>query len=322
MRSFWSNYPEIGREIEKIKENIINNARCKDKIIESSIIELVESGGKMLRPGFTVLASKFGDYDEERARALGSVVEMFHMATLVHDDVIDDADLRRGKRTVQSKYGKNYAVYIGDYLFCLCFKTLGSTSSLKRDVQVDTKVMSRICLGEVEQLNSRYKKDITIKEYLKRISGKTAELFSLSLYIGAVESGCDNKTSRLFWEIGHNIGMAFQIIDDILDLTGELNKTGKSVGNDLMEGVYTLPILIGMKNNKEAFDKILKDDEYSEEEILKIIELIKENDGIEKSMEIANKYSDKAFKNIKKLPENEYRDILMEITKLMLSREN
>ncbi|WP_195970823.1 polyprenyl synthetase family protein [Clostridium thermobutyricum] len=321
MKSFWSNYPEIGREVEKIKKNIIKNAKCKDKVIENSIVELVESGGKMLRPGFTVLASKFGEYEEERAIALGSVVEMFHMATLVHDDVIDDAELRRGKRTIQSKYGKNYAVYIGDYLFCLCFKTLGSTSSLKRDIQIDTKVMSRICLGEVEQLNSRYKKDITIKDYLKRISGKTAELFSLSLYIGAIESGCDKKTSRLFWEIGHNIGMAFQIIDDILDLTGDSNKTGKAVGNDLLEGVYTLPLLIALRNNKEAFDKVLKEEEYSKEEILEIIDLIKENGGIEKSMEIANKYSNKAFKNILNLPENEYRDILMEITKNMLSRE-
>ena len=115
--------------------------------------------------------------------------------------------------------------------------------------------------------------------------------------------------------------MAFQIIDDILDLTGDSNKTGKAVGNDLMEGVYTLPLLIALRNNKEAFDKILKEEEYSKEEILEIIDLIKENGGIEKSMEIANKYSNKAFKNILNLPENEYRDILMEITKNMLSRE-
>ena len=112
MSKFWSNYPIINKEIEKVKAQINKNAKCKDKIIEKSILELLNSGGKMLRPAFTVIASKFGDYNEERVIALAAVIEMFHMATLVHDDVIDDAKLRRGAETVQSKYGKNYAVYI------------------------------------------------------------------------------------------------------------------------------------------------------------------------------------------------------------------
>lgn len=321
MKGFWSEYPEIGKEIEEIKENIRKNAKCKDKVIENSITELLESGGKMLRPGFTVLASKFGEYDEERTRSLASVVEMFHMATLVHDDVIDDAELRRGRETVQSKYGKNYAVYIGDYLFCLCFKALAMTKNLNRDVTVDTKVMSRICLGEVEQLNSRYKKDITIREYLKRVSGKTAELFSLSLYIGAVESNLDKKTSRLFWEIGHNIGMAFQIIDDILDLDGEWQKTGKVIGNDLREGIYTLPVLLALKENRNEIEMLLRE-EYTEKELEFVIEYLKEKGYMKKAFEIANKYSEKAFKNIKALPDNQYRTILLEITEKMLQRKN
>ena len=124
MSKFWRDYPTIQGEIESVKNIIEKNAKCKDKIIENSILELLESGGKMLRPAFTIIASRFGEYNEERAYALASVMEMFHMATLVHDDIIDEAKFRRGKETVQSKYGKNYAVYIGDYLFCLCFKIL------------------------------------------------------------------------------------------------------------------------------------------------------------------------------------------------------
>ncbi|WP_297634385.1 polyprenyl synthetase family protein [uncultured Clostridium sp.] len=321
MKGFWKDYPEIYGEIEAVKEIIEKNAKCKDKIIENSITELLGSGGKMLRPGFTILASKFGEYNEERTRALASVVEMFHMATLVHDDVIDDAELRRGKETVQSKYGKNYAVYIGDYLFCLCFKTLAMTKNLNRDVTVDTKVMSRICLGEVEQLNSRYKRDITIKEYLKRVSGKTAELFSLSLYIGAVESNLDNKTSRIFWEIGHNIGMAFQIIDDILDLVGEKHKTGKLIGNDLREGIYTLPVLLALKDDRKEMESILRE-EYSDDEIKSVTEYLEKEKYIEKSFDIANKYSEKAIRNIRMLPSNTYREILLEITEKMLQRKN
>lgn len=321
MSKFWSNYPIIDREIEEVKKQISKNAKCKDKIIEKSILELLNSGGKMLRPAFTVIASKFGDYNEERVIALASVIEMFHMATLVHDDVIDDAELRRGKETVQAKYGKNYAVYIGDYLFCLCFRILATTSSIERGVDVDTKVMSRICMGEVEQLNSRFNKDVSIKDYLKRISGKTAELFSLSLYIGAAESSCDKKTCRLFWEIGHNIGMAFQIIDDILDYVGTDEEIGKKSGNDIKDGIYTLPLLLAMKNNKEVFDKILKADSYTDEEIRNIIEKVKENNGVEESVKLAEKYSEKAFKYINKLPDNEYKDILLEVTKKLLKRK-
>lgn len=321
MSKFWSNYPIIDREIEEVKKQISKNAKCKDKIIEKSILELLNSGGKMLRPAFTVIASKFGDYNEERVIALASVIEMFHMATLVHDDVIDDAELRRGKETVQAKYGKNYAVYIGDYLFCLCFRILATTSSIERGVDIDTKVMSRICMGEVEQLSSRFNKDVSIKDYLKRISGKTAELFSLSLYIGAAESSCDKKTCRLFWEIGHNIGMAFQIIDDTLDYVGTDEEIGKKSGNDIKDGIYTLPLLLAMKNNKEVFDKILKEDSYTDEEARNIIEKVKENNGVEESIKIAEKYSEKSFKYINKLPDNEYKDILLEVTKKLLKRK-
>ncbi|WP_024613760.1 polyprenyl synthetase family protein [Clostridium sp. Ade.TY] len=320
MGNFWTDYPIISKEIEQVKNQIRTNAKCKDKVIEKSILELLNSGGKMLRPAFLIIASKFGKYNEERVRALASVIEMFHMATLVHDDVIDDAPLRRGRETIQSKYGKNYAVYIGDYLFCLCFRILGTTSSIDRGIDVDTKVMSRICLGEVEQLNSRFNKNVSIKDYLKRISGKTAELFSLSFYIGAAESSCDKKICRLFWEIGHDIGMAFQIIDDILDYIGTDEEIGKKSGNDLKDGIYTLPILFAIRNNKEAFDNLLDKEFYSDEDIKNIISLVKENSGIKESISLAEKYSNKAFKNIEKLPENEYKHILKEITKKLLER--
>lgn len=320
MGNFWTDYPIINKEIEEVKKQISLNAKCKDKVIEKSILDLLNSGGKMLRPAFLIIASKFGDYNEERVRALASVVEMFHMATLVHDDVIDDAPLRRGKETVQSKYGKNYAVYIGDYLFCLCFRILGTTSSIERGIDVDAKVMSRICLGEVEQLNSRFNRNVSIKDYLKRISGKTAELFSLSFYIGAAESSCDKKVCRLFWEIGHNIGMAFQIIDDILDYIGTDEEIGKKSGNDLKDGIYTLPLLLALKNNKEVFENLLDKEFYSNEEVNKIINLVKENDGISESIILAEKYSNKAFKNIDKLPENEYKYILKEVTEKLLKR--
>ncbi|MGL5150622.1 MAG: polyprenyl synthetase family protein, partial [Clostridium sp.] len=191
MDKMWDKYENIKQELEGIQNIMLSNTKCKDKVIQNSIHELINSGGKMIRPAFVVIGASFGEeYNPERSRSLGAVVEMLHMATLVHDDVIDDAKLRRGQETIQSKYGKDYAVYIGDFLFCVCFKVLASNASLQ-SIKVDSKSMSRICLGEIEQLNSRFCKKLSIKNYLSRISGKTAELFSLSLYIGAAEGGCN-----------------------------------------------------------------------------------------------------------------------------------
>ena len=130
MDKIWDNYVGIKEELEDIVALMKKETKCKDKVIENSIKDLIESGGKMVRPAFAIIGSHFGNRDKERVKAIGAVLEMFHMATLVHDDVIDDAKLRRGNETVQSKYGKDYAVYIGDYLFCVCFKILASNTSL------------------------------------------------------------------------------------------------------------------------------------------------------------------------------------------------
>ena len=319
MHAIWNKYPEIQSELSKVREMMEENARCKDKVIEASIKDLIQSGGKMIRPGFAVIASKFGNYMPERTRAMATVVEMFHMATLVHDDVIDDSKLRRGKETVQSKYGKEYAVYIGDYLFCVCFKILASTASL-HSIQIDSKAMSKICLGEVEQLNSRFQKEVSVKNYLKRISGKTAELFALSLYIGAAESDCDKKLSRLFWNIGHNIGMAFQIIDDLLDYTGTDAQLGKEAGHDLRDGIYTLPLIYALENKPADLIALLEKEELSVEDIQKIIKLTHDYGGIDKARALAKKYTNKAYSFMKRLPDNEYKVMLQEITGELLDR--
>ena len=320
MHKVWDQYPEIKQELEAVVCLMDEQARCKDKIIESSIKELVHSSGKMLRPGFSIIASKFGKFEAEKTRVMAAVIEFFHMATLVHDDVIDDSKLRRGKETIQSKYGKEYAVYIGDYLFCICFKLLAQTASL-HSIRVDSKAMSRICMGEVEQLNSRFDQAATVKDYLKRISGKTAELFALSLYMGAAESECDKRTSQLFWNIGYNIGMAFQIIDDVLDYTSSDETLGKESNHDVKEGIYTLPLIYALEKKPKELVEILNKEAYTDDDVEKVKEIVTAYDGVEKARQLAKKFTNKAFKLMEKLPENEYRTMLQEITRLMLVRE-
>ena len=320
MDKMWLQYPELRAEIEAVQNIMKKNIKCRDKKIEGSIMELLNSGGKMLRPSFTIISSHFGDYDKDRARSLAAVMELLHMATLVHDDIVDDSKLRRGQETVQSKYGKDYAVYIGDFLFCVCFKLLAESSSLK-SIEIDGRSMARICIGEVEQLNSKFNYKTTVKEYLARISGKTAELFSLSLYIGAAEAGCSHKDSRIFWNIGHNIGMAFQIIDDILDYTGSDKSIGKPASNDLRQGIFTLPLIYALKNDNGSILRIIEKDSYEEEDIEEIIALVHEKQGIKKARELASKYTEKAFSLMERLPENPYKTILKEVSSKLLIRE-
>lgn len=319
MHVIWDRYPEIKKELLEIISLMDENAKCKDKVIENSIKELVHANGKMIRPAFTIIAAHFGNYQPEKVRALSAVVELFHMATLVHDDVIDDAKLRRGRETIQSKYGKEYAVYIGDYLFCICFKILAQTASLQ-SIQMDSRAMSRICLGEVEQLNSRFNTEVSVKNYLRRISGKTAELFSLSLYIGAAECECSDKLAKAFHRIGHHIGMAFQIIDDILDYTGDEESIGKDNVKDIREGIYNLPLIYALEKKPKDLIMLLEKESYEEADLNEIVRLVHEYKGIEKAQKLAKKYTEKAYKLIRKLPENPYKEVLLEVVQMLLDR--
>ncbi|WP_097026434.1 polyprenyl synthetase family protein [Clostridium peptidivorans] len=320
MDKIWNDYEEIKTELISVISIMEKSTKCKNKKIENSIKDLIHSGGKMLRPAFVLISSHFGEYDSNKAKSLAAVMEMMHMATLVHDDIVDDSKLRRGQPTTQSKYGKDYAVYIGDFLFCVCFKILASMSSLQ-NIKIDSNSMSRICLGEIDQLSSRFDTELSIKSYLSRISGKTAELFSLSLYIGAAESGCSDALSKQFWKIGHNIGMAFQIIDDTLDYIGTDASIKKTPANDIKQGIFTLPLIYAALKSKKDFEPYFKKDFFSHEDVNDIIMLVNKHNGVDKAIDLADKYTKKAFKLINTLPENPYKKVLKELSEKLLIRK-
>lgn len=319
MNKLWVKYPEIESDLKKVIDLMEKNAKCKDKIVEESILELIKSGGKMLRPAFVILGGQFGNYNRDKTVPTAAVVEMLHMATLVHDDVIDNSKLRRGKETIQYKYGTNYAVYIGDFLFCNCFKVLASNSSLQA-IKLDSRAMSKIWAGEISQLQSRFSTKLSVKDYLSRISGKTAELFSLALYLGAAECEADPKVANRLARIGRYLGMAFQIIDDILDYEGSDESIKKSAANDLKQGIYTVPFIYAVRNNRAALGRYVGKRDLTEIEINEVVNLVRENRGIDEARILARKYTDKCFKEIDNLPENPYKYVIKEIAEWMLKR--
>ncbi len=320
MSGFWNGYPEIENDLEIVKNIMFDNVKCSEKNIEAALIELINSGGKMLRPAFLLLAARFGEFDSGKIYNLGAVVEMLHMATLIHDDIIDDAPIRRGSETIQSRYGKNYAVFMGDFLFSRCFMLISDRASID-NLKMVSKVIARICIGEIEQFSHKFSRSVSINKYLKRIAAKTAVLFSLSLYVGASESGCDEKLCRNIGKAGFSLGMAFQIIDDILDFNSEEFVLGKPVGNDIREGIFTLPLIYTLQGNSSELDEVLAKESYSDNDIKKIIEIVNNRGGIQKARELAKKYTDKAFKHLSLLPESSSRKVLMEITEKLLVRD-
>jgi heptaprenyl diphosphate synthase len=323
MSTFWENYPDITEELNAIKIIIKKNVKSSEKEFDEAISPLVDAGGKMLRPAFLLLAAKFGDYNSDKMHNLAAAIEMMHMATLVHDDVVDDSKLRRGVETIQHKYSKEYAVYIGDFLFCQCFIMLSSFNYSTENLRDISKAISKICMGEIRQYNMRYLKNTSLKKYIRIISGKTAALFTISFYTGAKESNCSEKTSKLLGRVGYYIGMAFQIIDDLLDYSGDASKLGKNAQSDLIKGYYTLPLIYAMaEDEKNEILEILNNSLLNNEDISRITALVNKYNGIDKARNLADKYTKKAFDYIEKLPDCDSKKIIKDITQKLLNRNS
>lgn len=314
MFELWEKHPEMKNDLNKVKKVITNKINSGQKTIDQSILELLNSGGKLMRPAFVLLGNNFGKKNSDDIYNLASIVELLHMATLIHDDIIDDSDKRRGIETTHLKYGNKNAVFIGDYLFTVCFDLLTDSYSTK-EMKLLSKAISNICLGEIKQNNFKNQSNISVFSYLKMISNKTAALFSLSLFIGGYVSDTDKKTLLLLRKLGYYIGMAFQIQDDILDFTGDERILGKDLGNDLEENFYSIPIIYYLKKypNKR---NILFNKHTS-----KIISKISNSNAILDSKRLADRYVYKAQKIVKKLPENISKKVLSDIVQKLNKRK-
>ncbi|SKC41624.1 polyprenyl synthetase family protein [Maledivibacter halophilus] len=321
MSTFWKEYPEITEELTDIKKIIKESIKSREKYLEESIYPMVDAGGKMLRPAFLLLSGKFGDYDSKKMHNLAAVIEMLHIATLIHDDIIDDSKLRRGVDTIQSKYGKEYAVYIGDFLFCQCITMLSKYDYTTENLREISKTISRICMSEISQYHLRYAKNMNIRKYIRIISGKTAALFAICFYAGAREANCNEAMQKLLGKIGYHIGMAFQIIDDLLDYRGDTRVLGKNALKDLKRGYYTLPLIYALKNDKEKeILKLLNRPSLVDNYVDEIIRLVKKYEGIERAEKVADRYTEKAIYYTEKLPDCNSKKILREVIPKLLKR--
>lgn len=325
MSSYWSKYPEIENQIQDVCQIIEERAHVRNTEIQDAIVQLTQAGGKYLRPAFFFLFTNFGQNREEKSEQLTKIaasLEILHMATLIHDDVIDDSPLRRGQKTIQTSFGKDVAVYTGDFLFTVFFELILETMQNSPFMTVNAKAMKKILVGELDQMQLYFNQDQSIRDYLRSISGKTAELFRLASKEGAYFGGASPEVVSRAGRIGYNIGMTFQILDDILDYTAKPKDFNKPVLEDITNGVYSLPLLFALKENPTAFKELLdKKDKLSPEELTHISKLVVVNHGVEKAQELARKYTQKAMDDIQKLPKIKAQKQLLQLTNHLLKRK-
>ncbi|MCF8010004.1 MAG: polyprenyl synthetase family protein [Clostridiales bacterium] len=283
--------------------------------------QLIKAGGKRLRPAFSLLSGKFHDFDIEKILPLAVALELIHMATLIHDDVVDAALTRRGKSTVKAQWGNRISTHVGDYLFGKSLILLSSyQDSIIPNVLSNTSV--KMCEGEIYQISASYDSQQTIKDYFYRVNRKTALLIAASCQLGAAACGASPDIYMALRRYGHNVGMAFQITDDILDMTAEQECMGKPIGGDLRQGIITLPVILALKNSthQKRLYQLINKYNKSENEIQEAINIIKKCKGLEMSSNIAYHYIEKAKQQLDYLPDISTKKTLMTIAEFITYR--
>lgn len=311
------NLPEKLRFQESLPavEELMNRSLLQsDEIISDVMGHLVVKGGKNLRSKLFLCCAQDAECCvKKNAVTAAAAIEILHLATLVHDDVIDDSKIRRGQASLQSRYGKKAAVICGDYLFCKCFTMVSEMSAQYPEKFKDfSGAMTKICLGEFRQFKHNADYNLSIFGYLRIIAGKTAALFSLSMYAGTIVGGGGEKEARLMARIGFDIGMLFQILDDCMDYNADYQRAKKSVKHDLAEGIVTLPLIYSLRRDPQLKQRV---EGYflGVAQVGEIIAEVVDAGGVSMSMKVADKYYEKAKKRINGVEDLNKRIILNEV---------
>jgi len=317
---------ELSETYEPIREDLL---QVEDKLKSVSEVEFhhlsellshILTGGKGIRPALTLLCGKFYDYNLDLLLPMAAGVELFHIATLVHDDAIDNSMVRRGRPTINSLWGQERAVLLGDYLFAKAGEFTATTQNL-RAIMLFTLTLETISSGEINQIFNAFNLKQTREDYLQRISCKTASLFSMATESGAVLSQAPEKSVKILREYGYNFGIAYQIVDDILDFIGTEEEMGKPIGSDLAHGTLTLPAMLLLEHYPEDNPvKRLFQNEDREKYIRQAIDLVRNSPIVDECYNFASSYCSKACQNLNLLPDNASRRALAKLADYVIAR--
>jgi len=318
-------YAPVQKDLTRVKNRLRSISRIDFPWLSEQLSYVAKGSGKRIRPALTLLAGRFYNYDLKCLLPMAVSVELMHTATLVHDDAIDKSMVRRGKPTINKLWGEETAVLLGDYLFARAGMSVADTRNL-RVIKLFSQTLATISSGEINQFLEAFNLEQTRQHYFKRIFSKTASLFSLATESGAILSGAPEKSVKLLKEYGDNLGIAFQIVDDILDFTGTEETLGKPVGSDLAQGTLTLPTMLLLEREPECnpvkslFEN--KDSKDKQKNIELAIELVRNSSIVDECYRIASEYCSKARRNLSLLPENASRQSLMELADYIINRQS
>lgn len=316
----------IADEMLLVEGEFQRQASSNLQIVDHLAEYVRSSGGKRVRPALLILSNyaSGGDASRENVTRLATVMEMLHTATLVHDDIIDNAETRRGRESVNARFGNQMAVLMGDWLYMSAFETSLKERSLEI-LDILTHLTRKMTEGELIQLTVIGNTDITEEAYFDILRRKTAYLFSGCCEIGAILAGADDKLQAAFRDYGMNLGIAFQLADDLLDFTADETAIGKASGADLLAGKLTLPLILLCRKHpefKNFLKKIIADGTYNNGSRAAVMDRLDENGILEEISSVALSYAEAARKNLEVLPQTKYSLALEEIPRFVIDRNS
>ncbi len=313
----------IAEDLPATEEYIREQLRSENKEMEEAALYLLNSGGKRLRPGLLLLSGHCGRYDREKLIPMAAAVEIIHMASLVHDDIVDETPLRRGKPTIAKAKGNETALLTGNFMLTKAMDTIFAMGD-ERIRKVAIHTATEMCRGEFLQLQVMETPDFSVDHYLRRIRRKTANLMAAAGEIGAYVCGAEETIVAAMRQFGENIGIAFQITDDILDYTAKNKDFGKAVGSDLSEGLATMPLICAWQkgSQKEIIRKLFNESRRSKKAVTKLITVVEENNGTRNAALLAEEYIQKAKTCLQYIENEKIRAGFEEVADFILTREH
>ncbi|MDR0234603.1 MAG: octaprenyl diphosphate synthase [Zoogloeaceae bacterium] len=316
-------YALIGEDMKAV-DAVIRQRFCSDVALIRQVAEyIIAGGGKRLRPALLLMAAKTFGYQGEEHHELAAVVEFIHTATLLHDDVVDESDLRRGRDTANVMFGNAASVLVGDFLYSRAFQMMVRTNRM-RVMQVLADATNIIAEGEVLQLMNCHDPDVDETNYLKVIHHKTAKLFEAAAQLGAIVADAPPEAEEGLSRYGMYLGTAFQLIDDVLDYSGDEADTGKHLGDDLAEGKPTLPLIYVMQNGtaEQAASVRHAIEHGGREDFPAVLAAIRASNALEHTRQRAREAAGKAKAAISVLPDSQYRKTLLELASFAVERSH
>ena len=316
-------FQPVKADFEQLNAMVIKNLDSRVPLVKEIADYLVDSGGKRLRPLLTLLTAKLFGYQGNDHIKLATVIEFLHTAMLLHDDVVDESDLRRGKKTANVKWGNAPSVLVGDFLHSRAFELMVEVGNMEV-LAVLSRATNIISEGEVQQLCHIKNPETTENQYMEIITRKTATLFQAAAQSGAIIAGANKDEITVIGDYALHLGIAFQLMDDNLDYVGYSETLGKNVGDDFAEGKVTLPIIAAIRNASSEQANLIKEAvlKGGVEDLDIVVKLVREAGGLDYTEKVAAKEKRKALSCVSALPKSPYKDALEDLAEFSIKRTN